>query len=409
MSDGKAGLLKLQNRFYPSPRVGDKVSKAVMLAMLFIGSTVSLFVLSSSQNLFTLLMTGFFVLLTLVTLVAVVEMRQFWYRFGEMPLMLDPLPGSIGGQVGGQIRLCSPPKQGRCSVVLSCVYRDSYARKDKHRESLIWQQESVAQYANLPSGGALLFCFDVPDDLPASEGKPDADAPYVWRLVAKMGEGTLILGGQEGNCVYEIPVQPPRQLSSIHPDDWVRPSAGSLPVLTPAQCAAAGFPAGVSVVRYRMLGDQFIPAALMLFVGLMALAWAVLATDTTLMGMVSRFFLGGIGMFFLWICVTLLFSSLTVVLDGSKVSVKHAVLGWTTDFRTIPCSSIVRIQMQDSGHSRYMRQNGQELPSYRIVAILTNGSSLYLTKVIEGEVAAGQAVAYFQAAMMPSLPGRPLT
>lgn len=87
-----------QNCFYPSPRVGDKVSKTVMLAMLFGGSTVTLLVFASSGNsLFTILMAVFFVLLTLAALVAVVEMRQFWYRFGEMPLMLDPFPGAIGG------------------------------------------------------------------------------------------------------------------------------------------------------------------------------------------------------------------------------------------------------------------------------------------------------------------------
>lgn len=380
-----------QNCFYPSPRVGDKVSKTVMLAMLFGGSTVTLLVSASSGNsLFSILMAVFFVLLTLVMLVAVVEMRQFWYRFGEMPLVLDPFPGAIGGQVGGKIQLCSPPKQSQCSVVLSCLYQ----------ENLIWQQESVARYANLSGGNVWLFCFDVPDDLPASASKPDSDAPYVWRLVLKLGEGTLLLRGPEGNWVYEIPVLPTRQRSAIHPDDWVKSPAGVLPTLTPDQCEAAGFPAGASVVHYRMFGDQFIPAALVGFLGLMAVTGAVLAADTTLVGMMSLVFFGSAGMLLIWIGTTLLFTSLTVVMDGSNLSVKHAFLGWTIDFIAVPYASIASIQMQDSGHSRFIRQNGQNLPNYRVVAQLANGSSLPLTQVIEGEAVAGQAVAYFKAAMM---------
>lgn len=115
-------------------------------------------------------------------ILAVIKTAQ-WRRFGQTLLQLNPYPGSIGGQVGGTLDLKLAYSQDLLvSVSLSCIrsYTTGSGKNRSKRESVRWQSCGYAQNSPLSNGTRLAFCFDVPENLPASE--PADDDYYFWRV-----------------------------------------------------------------------------------------------------------------------------------------------------------------------------------------------------------------------------------
>ena len=123
-------------------------------------------------------------------------------KYGTTKLSLDPYPGSIGGAVGGSIKL--PATAGidsKYTVSLMCIY--SYIRRsgDSHQrdEDIVWESSGPATTRPSNEGIDLQFCFDVPEELPESQL---ADRQYhYWKLVVE--------GNQEDipyNRSFELPV-----------------------------------------------------------------------------------------------------------------------------------------------------------------------------------------------------------
>lgn len=126
-----------------------------------------------------------------------------WRRFGQLRLMLDPYPGSLGGQVGGTIEvpIAYNPQQ-RFPVNLQCVrsYVTGSGKNRSRHEALIWQGSGLAHtQPNATGGTRLAVCFDVPVNLPASETASD-DYRF-WRL-----ELNADLPGVDLHRQFEIPV-----------------------------------------------------------------------------------------------------------------------------------------------------------------------------------------------------------
>ena len=107
-----------------------------------------------------------------------------WKRFGKTPLVMDPFPGCIGGQVGGQVSLRLPySKSHEFNVTLSCrkSYMTGSGKNRRRTESVIWQSEGVAHHERGPLGTRLSFRFDVPED--KSETEPDDQQSYIlWKV-----------------------------------------------------------------------------------------------------------------------------------------------------------------------------------------------------------------------------------
>lgn len=93
-------------------------------------------------------------------------------RFGRLTLEPDPLPGSLGGHVGGSVRV---PLRHRVAadyrVTLSCVRsRRMRSRNGSSRsETVVWSAECVPVVEREGRSVRLRFTFDVPQHLPASE------------------------------------------------------------------------------------------------------------------------------------------------------------------------------------------------------------------------------------------------
>lgn len=100
---------------------------------------------------------------------------------GVMPLTLDPYPGSIGGQLGGTIKLANrnPSELLSSEIIVACV-RTSKSGKNT-TTSLIWQNNMVPSAKVSAEGTDISFCFDIPADLP--ESQPSDSMPHTtWRL-----------------------------------------------------------------------------------------------------------------------------------------------------------------------------------------------------------------------------------
>ena len=105
-------------------------------------------------------------------------------RFGETPLVLDPFPGSLGGQVGGIIDTSIPfdPEQ-RFDVSLRCIrsYMSGSGKSRSRKETIRWSGDGICHAEADGAATRLRFRFDVPCGQPASDAKKDKDY-ILWRV-----------------------------------------------------------------------------------------------------------------------------------------------------------------------------------------------------------------------------------
>lgn len=134
-----------------------------------------------------------------------------WKKFGHAPVKLDPFPGSIGGQVGGAIELAYPYDQSiQFVVTLSSIYSyESGSGKNRSRsEKVKWQDTAAAHSEMGIYGTRIIFCFDVPEGLAASDAGIKGSDYYLWRLNLRAS-----VPGIDVDNDYEIPVYPTREKS----------------------------------------------------------------------------------------------------------------------------------------------------------------------------------------------------
>ncbi len=139
---------------------------AIMNAL---GLPVGWMALFGSQELpvyFRVALPAFTLLGLLIFFIAVRESLR-WRRFGRLKMTLDPLPGSIGGHVGGSLEL--PIHQAAASdfrVMLMCVRDRLVKTKDGsgRSESVEWAKETLPHVGRSGSGVRLRYTFEVPED-----------------------------------------------------------------------------------------------------------------------------------------------------------------------------------------------------------------------------------------------------
>lgn len=138
---------------------------------------------------------------------AVLSTLQY-HRFGKVFVEMDPYPGAIGGHVGGKVgvtqlayNIASAPSS-QLSVRLECVYSYmSHSGKNRSRkETIKWAEEGSPRAESTAKGVALVFRFDVPDNLPEADVK-QKDAYHYWRLTVK-----AVIQGVDLVRQYNIPV-----------------------------------------------------------------------------------------------------------------------------------------------------------------------------------------------------------
>ena len=143
-----------------------------------------------------------FTLLGLLIFFVAVRESFRWRRFGRLTMTLDPLPGSIGGHVGGSLEL--PIHQAAasdCRVMLMCIRDRLVKTKDgsTRNESVEWAKETLPDVGRSGSGVRLRYTFEVPEGLPPS-GEPSDDY-HKWVIRVKAD-----LPGADLDQVFEVPV-----------------------------------------------------------------------------------------------------------------------------------------------------------------------------------------------------------
>lgn len=98
--------------------------------------------------------------------------RRRHEAIGSTLLQLDPVPGRIGGQLGGSFRLGPAVHVGKMMLRLSCLHTyTSGSGSNSSTETSVLFQKEMRPYTETGSTGEteLRFLFDVPDKLPETD------------------------------------------------------------------------------------------------------------------------------------------------------------------------------------------------------------------------------------------------
>jgi hypothetical protein len=121
---------------------------------------------------YAILLVLLFPLVGLGALALFIHSVLSWRKFGRTEVVLDPVPGSIGGDFGGYLDIgIRWNRDLKMDVTLNCQHlRTTGSGKNRStKTSVVWQRQGIATITPTPSGIRCEFRFDIPDDLPQSE------------------------------------------------------------------------------------------------------------------------------------------------------------------------------------------------------------------------------------------------
>ncbi len=322
-----------------------------------------------------------FTLLGLLIFFIAVRETLRWRRFGRLKMTLDPLPGSIGGHVGGSLEL--PIHQAAASdfrVMLMCIRDRLVKTKDGsgRSESVEWAKETIPEVGRSGSGVRLRYTFEVPEGLPPSGEPSDDYHKWVIRVQAD-------LPGADLDQVFEVPallVDPP--LEAREPA-LSEATAAEVPELSPrvvrVHRSRGGltlyFPAGRGGLGGLMLmtfGAVFAGAGVFAFV-----TTTGIGADGVIGGVVvvsGGFFLlvfGGFGSLMMLLGLYSLVNSLVVEIRNGKVTARRSF--FLPFKRTARFEEFQKIEMDV--HSR-VGQGAKSSSHVRIRGIVRGGRRISL-------------------------------
>ena len=131
-----------------------------------------------------------FPLAGLVLLVAALRQTVRQQRYGELELEPDPDPATVGGALGGRIRLPVRLSSERdVEIVLTCLRTRVTERthgegaSTDRAQSVLWQREGRPVVQQAAAGSVLVFRFDLPVGLPPSSAQgASAGGSHRWEL-----------------------------------------------------------------------------------------------------------------------------------------------------------------------------------------------------------------------------------
>jgi len=279
-----------------------------------------------------------------------------WRRFGITPLSMDPFPGIIGGDVGGEILVNMPYDPAmHCEVTLSCIhsYISGSGKNRSRHESVKWQDSG---YARIIRGSLnrihLQFKFTVPEDLPQSEKY--SDSYNLWRLNINSE-----LPGSDLSRSFEIPVfKVPDQKSSITVDSPSFRSTGTARISAVSLLPVVKSSGTTLELYYPMLRRPLTHLMGLVFGGFFAgigvFLWTEAAKEGAMLYFMSSIFSligGGIVLAMIYA----LFNTLRVRFDGRNIHIVRRFLGLSVKKTTLAYNTIFDIIEQKSGTST---QNG---------------------------------------------------
>ncbi|MBT8103420.1 MAG: DUF3592 domain-containing protein [Gammaproteobacteria bacterium] len=328
-----------------------------------------------------------FPLVGLGLLVWAIRRTLEWRRFGAAPVTLDPFPGSIGGHVGGTIDLNMPfDPAARFQLTLNNLhsYVSGSGKSRSRKEDAIWQDTLVAHAEPGASGTRLLFRFDVPEGLDASDAE-QGGSYHVWRLNLNAE-----LNGTDLDRDYDIPVYKTAMQSRHLSDRTVQKARAVQSVIDDASVGE------IIRIRQHASGRQLVypmgrhagPSLGGVLVGAIfaAAGWFFAVEEG------NRIFGGifaGVGTLIGVFCLYLLLNSLEVSKQAGNIIAVRRLLG-------IPVS---RKQMHQNSFERFEKKStlktqsgGKHIIYYSVSAVDRQGNEIVVGEGFRGESEARAAM-----------------
>jgi len=313
-----------------------------------------------------------------------------WKRFGATPLTMDPYPGSIGGQVGGQIKINTPYNPAIAyKVTLSCIhsYMSGSGKSRSQKESVRWQDDGYVQVKPMANHINAEFCFDTPDNLPASESH--SDSYNLWRLTIESK-----MEGVDLNRNFEIPVYPNKHQSAhinfkspdIYPAGIEKTTAESLLPLSQTS--------NTKELYYPMFRNFLSNLAGIIFGGVFAAVgvflWQQGAREGFMLYFMSSIFTT-IGVGVVISATYMALNSLTIKMNGMNLHYKRKFLFFNLVNKIIPYNEVTSITSKKSSSSN---SGGKNHIYYKVYAN-ARGKKYMLSEKIDSSSKKDLVIEYF--------------
>ena len=335
-----------------------------------------------------------FPLIGLVLLAFAIKSTLAWWRFGITPLSMDPFPGIIGGDVGGEIlvNLAYDPAM-RCEVTLSCIhsYISGSGKNRSRHESVKWQDSGYAKIIRCRSNRIRLqFKFTVPEDLPQSENH--SDSYYLWRLNIKSE-----LPGSDLSRSFEIPVfKVPERKSTITVDSPPFRPTGTAQISATSLLPVVKSSGSTLELYYPMLRQPLTHLMGLVFggffTGIGMFLWTEAAREGTMLYFMSSIF-SLIGGGIMLAMVYALFNTLRVRFDGRNIHTIRRFLGLSIKQTTLAYNAITDIIEHKSSTST--RNGSTHQIQYDVIAQTEQGKTV-LAEQLDSHSKAKLVAEHFQ-------------
>jgi len=314
-----------------------------------------------------------------------------WTRFGPTPVVLDPFPGSIGGDVGGTIDLklpFDPATDFQLTLSNLYSYEKGSGENSNRREDVKWQDEQRAHAERGGKGTRLRFRFAVPAGLSNSDAKAK-DSYFLWRLNLNAR-----LAGTDIDRSFEIPVYATATASTALSDRdlraaTVRKEANDEQAIrevfelkVDAGDKRLSYPFGNNFLRNVggfVIGSVFAVAGVYLFT----------AVSERLMGSVFSIFGGLIAL----VCLYIMFSSLDVRKDSSSIWSVRRWLGFPVRRKRLLIQDFAGL---DKNRTFQTRAGDRHFCHYSVHAFGRNGDKILVGEGFRGEGQAEAAMRFIE-------------
>lgn len=324
-------------------------------------------------------------------LVWAVKATLEWRRFGATPLAMDPFPGAIGGDVGGEIRINIPYQASAAfEVTLSCInsYVTGSGKNRSRSEKVVWQDKGYAEAQAEMRGTRLQFRFEVPDGLPGSEAS--SDNYHLWRLNLH-GD----LPGVDLERSFELPAYPglekSRHITALS-TQYQPPGIVETGVAALLPLAQSGNRVDI---HYPVLRKPLGALATLLFGGIFSGVGAFLWKQAALEGFPLNL-MGGVFSVIGWLAVLgglyALSNSLHVQFDGHALTAVRRILGMPVSSKSVSYTQIRSIEAKQSGSSQ--TGNTHHI-NYQVIAKTASGD-IVLTEGLDAQSKTERVVEYFK-------------
>jgi hypothetical protein len=321
------------------------------------------------------------------------KLTREWRRFGNTPLTMDPFPGAIGGDVGGEIELQVPYEPAlACEVTLGSLYsyESGSGENSSRQERVDWQDSGYAQVERTAQGMRLRFRFAVPAGLRPSEEEIGDDYNF-WRLSIKAE-----LPGGALNRSFTIPVYATGESSRFQQLDTGKAVPQGVPELKAESLLPLRRNGTVWELYYPMLRKPWFALMFIVVGSVFAITGVILWGKAPHEGR-GLYFLGG--MFtFMGSMVALggfnaALSSLYVAWDGKQVTSVRCLLGIAIRRRSVDYHEVHGVELKNGSTSN---QNGESRQiNYQVVAQTRKGE-MVLAENIDSHSKAKLVEAYFR-------------